>query len=241
MRNLKRALRRKGIDTEYLIDKYDNSVYAPMMVLTHFSSPNNNTEDDEEFIKSNLEALDTKVLQGGARIVPPRNFDQSIDTQERLESWFRENVLGGRDGLGYKLEALFVADLTRVFDDDASSGQDDSSFPSNTVTELFEPDTVIPDEDLFNILSRSDRISLGEELRENIALLAVHNASETQMEEVIESQSTLEDRLGELSQIAATEPAEIQSVLADCNISESEELADSIHQEATRLAEVINS
>lgn len=95
--------------------------------------------------------------------------------------------------------------------------------------------------DATNILSRSDRISLEEELRENIALLAVHNASETQMEEVIESQSTLEEELGELSQVAATEPGGIQSVLADCNISEPAELADGIHQEATRLVEVLDS
>lgn len=239
--NLKQALRRKGIDTEYLVDKYGDSVYAPVMVLTHFSAPNNNTEDDEEFIKSNLEALDTKMLQGGARIVPPRNFDQSIETKGELESWFRENVLGGRDNLGYKLEASFIADITRVFDEDASKGEDESGFPANTVTELFEPDTVIPDDDLFDILSRSDRISLEEELRGNIALLAVHNASETQMQEVIEVQSTLEDELGQLTQIAATEPTEIQSVLEDEGVSEPEELAKSMHEEAARLVEVLDS
>lgn len=239
--NLKRALQRKGIDTEYLIDKYGDSVYAPIMVLTHFSAPNNNTEDDEKFIKSNLEALDTKMLQGGTRIVPPRNFDQSIETREELESWFHENVLGGRDNLGYKLEALLIADITRVFDKDASKGEDESGFPANTVTELFETDTVVPDDDLFDILSRSDRISLEEELRENIALLAVHSASETQMEEIIEVQSTLEDELGELSQIAATKPTEIKSVLEDEGISDSEELAESMHQEANRLAEILDS
>lgn len=239
--NLKRALRRKGIDTDYLIEKYDNAVYAPIMVLTHFSAPNNNTEEDEAFIKSNLEALDTKMLQGGARIVPPRNFDQSIETREELASWFRENVLGGRDGLGYKLEALFVVDITRVFDEDASKGEDESGFPANTVTELFEPDTVIPDDDLFDILSRSDRISLEQELRENIALLAVHNASEAQMEEIIDVQSTLEDELGELSQVAATDSSEIQRVLEDCNVSNPEELAEDMHQEASRLVEILDS
>jgi len=239
--NLKRALRGKGIDTEYLIDKYDKSVYAPMMVLTHFSAPNNNTEEGEELIRSNLEALDTKMLQGGARIVPPRNFDQSIETREELKAWFQENVLDGREELGYKLEALLVADITRVFDEDASRGEDESGFPANTVTELFEPDTVIPDDDLFDILSRSDRISLEEELRENIALLAVHSASETQMKAVIEAQSDLEDELGSLSQVAETDSSDIQSVLESCGVPDSEALANSMHQEAIRLTEILDS
>lgn len=42
--NLKRVLRQKGIDTDYLVEKYDNALYAPVMVFTHYNAPNHNSK-----------------------------------------------------------------------------------------------------------------------------------------------------------------------------------------------------
>lgn len=238
--NLKRALRRKGIDTDYLIEKYDRSLYAPLMVLTHFSAPNNNSEDDAEFITENLKALDTKMLHGSARIVPPRNFDQDIRTKKELRAWFDEQILGGRTNLTHKLEVISVADIAQTFDRDASVDKEGPDFETNTVSELFETDTVIPTEDLLDILSRSDRISLEEELRENIALLVVPNASEEQMDQVLKAQTSLEEGLGELTQIAQTDVDAIEGVLAAHGVDDSQELAKGMKDEAERLSAVLS-
>lgn len=238
--NLKRALRRKGIDTDYLIEKYDQSLYAPLMVLTHFSAPNNNNEDDAELITENLNALDTKMLHGSARIVPPRNFDQDIRTKEELQTWFDEQVLGGRTDLAHKLEVISVVDITRTFDRDASADKEGPDFVTHTVSELFETDTVIPTEDLLDILSRSDRISLEEELRENIALLVVPNASEEQMDQVLAAQTALEEELGDLTQIAQTDVDSIEDSLSAHDIDDSQELAEGMKDEAERLSAVLS-
>lgn len=239
--NLKRALRRKGIDTEYLVDKYGESLYAPLMVFTHFSSPNNNTEEDAQFIKDNLGALDTKMLHGSARIVPPRNFDQDIRKKGELQEWFDEQVLGGRTGLTHKLEVISIVDINRTFDRDASGNKEGPDFKTHTVSELFETDTVIPTEDLLEILSRSDRISLEEELRENIALLVVQNASKGQMDQLLRVQTELEEELGELPQIAQTEVQVISDVFASHGIDDAEDLAVGVKEEAERLNAVLDS
>jgi hypothetical protein len=238
--NLKRALKRKGIDTEYLLDKYDESLYAPLMVLTHFSAPNNNTEEDAEYIKDNLRALDTKMLHGSARIVPPRNFDQSIRTKEELQEWFDDQILGDQTDLTHKLEVISVVDITQTFDRDASEAKDGPDFETHTISELFETDTVIPTADLLEILSRSDRISLEEELRENIALLVVQNASEEQMDQLLNVQTELEEELGDLPQIAQTDVDEIGEVFAKQGIDDAEELAVGVKEEAERLNAILN-
>lgn len=238
--NLKRALQRKGIDTDYLIDKYDEALYAPLMVLTHFSAPNNNSKEGATFIKSNLEALDTKMLHGSARIVPPRNFDQDIRSKEGLQRWFDENVLDGRTDLVHKLEAISVVDVSQTFDRDASGEIDGPDFETNTVSDLFETDTVVPTEDLLEILSRSERISLDEELRGNIALLVVPSASETQMDQVLEVQNSLEDSLGELTQIAQTGVDDIRATFANHGIDDAEDLAENVKKEAERLDPILN-
>ncbi|QLC34357.1 hypothetical protein EFA46_009100 [Halarchaeum sp. CBA1220] len=238
--NLKRALQRKGVDTEYLIEKYDRSLYAPLMVLTHFSAPNNNSEDDAEFITENLKALDTKMLHGSARIVPPRNFDQDVRAKGELREWFDENVLGGRTDLTHKLEVISVIDITKTFDRDASEKKEGPDFKTNTVSELFETDTVIPTEDLLDILSRSNRISLEQELRENIALLVVPSASEQQMEELVDSQTSLQESLGDLSQIAETPVDDIKTAFAQHGITDPQELAEGAKEEAERLKKVLS-
>lgn len=238
--NLKRALKRKGIDTDYLLEKYDESLYAPLMVLTHFSAPHNNSKEDHKFISANLDALDTKMLHGSARIVPPRNFDQSIRTKKELQDWFDSEVLGDRDDLAHKLEVISIVDITKTFDRDASPPTDGPDFKTHTVSELFETDTVLPTEDLLELLSRSDRISLEEELQENIALLVVHDASETQMEQLIEAQTELEAALGDLTQISNTPIDDIAKAFEQAGINEPKQLATAAKDEATRLHDVIN-
>ena len=72
------------------------------------------------------------------------------------------------------------------------------------MSELFDTDTVVPTKDLVDILARSERISIEEELRDNIALLAVSEASEKQMDEIISNQTEIQERLGSLDQVANT-------------------------------------
>jgi hypothetical protein len=237
--NLKRVLKRKGIDTEYLLDKYDNSLYAPLMVLTHFSAPRNNPKDKAEVIDSNLEELDSKMLHGSARIIPPRNFDQSRSSKQELQEWFDANVLDNRDDIAHKLEVISRVDVTKTFDRDASVDDDGPDFKTNTISDLFETDTVLPTEDLLKILSRSDRISPEEELQENIGLLAVPHASETQMEQIIGAQVELEDSLGETTQIAQTTVEDIKAELDEHDIEDPEELAENLKGEAHRIQELL--
>lgn len=238
--NLKQVLQRKGIDTDYLLEKYDKSLYAPLMVLTHFSNPNNNSQEKAEVINSNLEALDSKMLHGSARIIPPRNFDQNLNSKRELQEWFDANVLNDRDDIAHKLEAISVVDVMKTFDRDASVDNDGPDFKTNTVSDLFETDTVLPTEDLLEILSRSDRISPEQELRENIALLAVPHASEDQMEQLIKGQVHLEDSLGELPQIVQTDIEDIEAELQEQGVDDPQQLARDLRKEAERIETLLN-
>lgn len=238
--NLKQVLQRKGIDTEYLIEKYGRDLKAPLMVLTHFSAPRNNSEEEAKIIKLSLDSLDSKMLHGSARIIPPRNFDQSITSRDELEDWFDENVLDGRTDLTHKLEALSIVDIGQTFDRDASKDDDKQDFKTNTVSDLFETDTVIPTEDLVEILSRSDKISLEEELRQNVALLVVPNASKEQMEQVLEVQSKIENELGDVREISQTDTERIEDVFRQYDINDPESLGEGVQEEAQRIVEALD-
>lgn len=238
LQNLKRVLREQGIDTSYLVEKYDDSLYAPVMVLTHFSSPNHNNEAGEKLIGENLTALDAKTLHGATKIIPPRDFDQNLRGRKDLKEWFDDEVLGGQDNLSHKLEFLSIVDITQVFDRD-STKQDKVGYPANTVNELFDTDTVVPTEELLNILSQSEKISIEHEIRENIALLAVSSASEEQMEALIENQTEIQNKLGALSQILNTKVERINKVLAENGVPGPEELAKGIQNEAKQLKDIL--
>jgi len=240
LRNLKQVLDRKGIDADYLIEKYGEPLKAPLLVLTHFRADKGwNTEKGEQFIRDQLDRLDTKVLHGATRVIPPRNIDQDIETREGLEEWFHEEVLGGRDDLTYKLELCSIMDLRQVFGRDVADDEG-GRFEMNTIDELFDTDPVVPTEDLLDILARSDRISMEEELRENVALLAIPYASEKQMEDIIRNQPPIQSSLGDITQIGNTDKERIESVLEDHNISGAGELAVGIKEEAKSLEPILN-
>lgn len=240
LRNLKQVLDREGVDADYLIEKYGQPLKAPLLVLTHFSSENGwNTEEGEQYIRDQLDRLDAKVLHGATRVIPPRSIDQDIETREELEKWFREEVLGGQDNLTYKLEILSIVDLRRVFGKD-TAGDDGGQFEMNTIDELFDTDPVVPTEDLLDILARSNRISLEEELRENIALLAIPYASEEQMKEIFRQQVPIQESLGNITQIGNTDERRIVEVLKKYDVSGAEELAVSLKEEAKSLEPIIN-
>ncbi|WP_336036654.1 hypothetical protein [Halobacterium yunchengense] len=239
LRNLKQVLDREGIDVDYLVEKYGQPLKAPLLVLTHFKSENGwNTSEGEQFIRDQLDKLDTKILHGATRVIPPRSIDQDIETRAELEEWFHEEVLGGRENLTYKLELFSVIDLRQVFGQDKAG--DDSQFEMNTIDELFDTEPVVPTDDLLSMLARSDRISMEEELRENIALLAIPYATEEQMRDLISSQSSIQDRLGNLTQIGNTDEQEIERVLGEHEIEGAKELAEGIKQEALSLEAVLN-
>lgn len=240
LRNLKQVLDREGIDADYLIEKYGQPLKAPVLVLTHFSSENGwNTEEGERFIRDQLEMLDAKVLHGATRVIPPRSINQDIETREELEKWFREVVLGGREDLTYKLELLSIVDLRRVFGKD-TAGDDGGQFEMNTIDELFDTDPIIPTDDLLDILARSDRISMEEELRENVALLAIPYASEEQMKAIIRHQRSIQNSLGDLTQIGNTDQKRIESVLRRNGISDAGKLAAGIQKEAKSLESILD-
>lgn len=239
LKNLKTVLSREGIDTQYLVDKFDKTLKAPLLVLTHISDPKYNSEKDATRIRENLRDLDTKTLHGATRIIPPRNFDQDIETKEELQKWFDEEVLDGEPSLTHRLEALAVVDLHKVFDRDTTDIQEDT-LQMNTVSDLFDRDTVIPTDKLLDILARSDRISLDDELQENVALLVVPHASEEQIQAIIKSQPEIQSELGKVPQIANTDESEIRDTLESNNIPGASELAEAIKEEAVRLNDLLN-
>jgi hypothetical protein len=240
LRNLKQVLDRRGIDADYLLKKYGRPLKAPILVLTHFSSKNDwNTEDGERFIRGQLEKLDTKVLHGATRVIPPRSIDQEVESREELETWFREEILGGREDLTYKLELLSTVDLRQVFGKD-TAGDDGGQFEMNTIDELFDTDPIVPTNDLLDILARSDRISMEEELRENVALLAIPYASEEQMNDLIRNQPSIQSGLGNITQIGNTNEEQIAKVLNEHDVHGSEELAVGIREEAKSLEPILN-
>lgn len=237
LRNLKQVLDRKGIDADYLIEKY-GSPKAPLLVLTHFrESSGYNSEDEEQFIREQLDRLGAEVLHGATRVIPPRSISQDIESRDELEKWFNNEVLGGREDLTYKLELMSIMDLGQVFGRD-SAGDDGGQFKMRTIDEIF--DTVVPTEDLLEILARSDRISMEEELRENVALLAVPYASETQMRQLIGEQTSIQRNLGNISQIENTDESRIEEILKENGVSGAGELAAGIKSEAKSLNPILN-
>lgn len=185
-----------------------------------------------------LEKLGTEVLHGAIKVIPPHSINQDVETREELEKWFREEVLGGRDDLTYKLELLSIVDLRQVFGEDLAD--EDDSFEMNTIDELFETDPVILTNELVSILARDNRISMKEELQENIALLAVPYASEQEMKELIRHQPAIQNKLGGINQISNTDEKYIEKQLQNHDTDSAREISVGIKEEAKTLNDILN-
>ncbi|WP_135854154.1 hypothetical protein [Halorussus salinus] len=238
--NLKRFLERKGIDPAYIVEEYGESLKAPLLVLTHFNYPKHNSEKDAEFIHDNLDRLGSQSLQGATRVIPPRSIDQDIESKSDLESWFENEILGGREDLNYRLELLSLVSLSEVFGRDESR-EDSNGFGSEIINNIFEEDPVIKTKDLAHLLDETERFSLKDELRKNIILLSIPYASENQLEEIIQNQMEIQNELGDTIQISNTTTDKIDETLSNYNVSNTDELSKGIREEANQAKAILES
>lgn len=240
IRNIEEVLSRKGVDTKYLVNKYadQNPIYAPLITITHTRK----TNEVPEYIKNKLEGSGSELIHGATKVLPPSTVTKDMMTEDGLRAWFREDILEGND-VEYKLELLTLIDLTRSYSDMRGSHGNGSKIEGTLIEEIyndkFTVDDVINHDDFVDLVSESERISLGDELRENIGLLAARIASEDQMKQIIDNQNFLESSLGNVFQISNTDFQEIRNVLEKSDVSDPENLARGIKTEAERLSKIL--
>lgn len=230
LQNLKQVLDREGIDTEYLVEEYGKPLKAVLIVITH-----TRRNDEKEYIKKRIESLGGESIHGATKLIPPSSVDQDISNSDELVEWFQETVLEGKD-LQYKLELLTLLDVKQLYGEDKTEG--DTYY--EVVDDLFDLDSLIPSVDIIDILAHSSRFSLQDELRKNVALLAVTSASQEQLEAIISSQPSIQNALGPITQIANTDVDDIESVLQDADVPDAGELAPSLRQEARRIELILD-
>ncbi len=99
-RQIIEALRRSGISTTRLIERYDKPLNA-ILISYDYQTP-------AAFIKDELLRYNSKWLGGDVSLIPPSSVPKGIKDRDDLKSWFESEILKDRR---CKLKFLILVDL----------------------------------------------------------------------------------------------------------------------------------
>lgn len=103
------SLKRRGISTQRLIQKYDKPLRA---ILISYMKQRVQTSTGEvvheRYASHEFRAQGAISLGGSELIIPPTKFPENVKTRDDLKEWYEENILKGRY---LKLKFLAIIDL----------------------------------------------------------------------------------------------------------------------------------
>jgi hypothetical protein len=172
------ALKRSGISTARLIERYDKPLNAILISYSHQIPP--------VFIKEELPRFNSKWLGGDVSIIPPASVPKNIKNQDDLKYWFENEILKGRQ---CKLKFLILFDLKsktywHTYRPDAHIERYHSSIGEKlNVEDLFTPEQI-------KLIALKDLIQDGD-----IAWLSSRVLSTNELENILLNQITIENEL----------------------------------------------
>lgn len=105
------ALKRSGLSTDRLIDRYDKPLNA---ILISYATQVEPTQKGFyrkcKFIRDELMTYNAKGLGGSDFLIPPTKVPNWIKNNEDLQTWFEQDILKGRY---CKLKLLILFDLRK--------------------------------------------------------------------------------------------------------------------------------
>lgn len=106
---LMQSLKRSGISTQRLIQKYDKPLKAILIsYMTQKVNGPNGHVIKEKYAQREFLAQGAVSLGGSELIIPPTKFPKSVKTREDMQKWFEQKILKGRY---LKLKFMAIVDL----------------------------------------------------------------------------------------------------------------------------------
>ncbi|MCK4614865.1 MAG: hypothetical protein KAU14_08680 [Thermoplasmata archaeon] len=220
------ALKRKGISTDKLIERYNKPLFA---ILISYASQKKKNEKGKlqkySFVKEELKRYNSKYLGGTDTLIPPAKVPLWIKNEKDLKKWFEKDILKGRS---CKLKFLSLIDLKKGTTWGNYLPYKQRQPAHFAIGEVLNVDDVFT-EDQINTISLSQIIRDGD-----IGWLASSILNEKELEGILKDQTVIEMELGNPSLRNLTKDdmiPKISSVLSDY-IENAEEVAKSIVGEA---------
>jgi hypothetical protein len=212
------ALKRSGISTDKIIEKYDKPLYAILISYSHQNPP--------AFIKDELEKYHSKWLGGSESLIPPAYVPTELKNSSQLKVWFEDKILKERR---CKLKFLILVDLKNKAYWHSYMPQDDIERIHCTIGETLKVDDLF-NENQIHFIALSDIIRDGD-----IAWLSSHHLSSIELEKLLKNQQAIERELNNPSlRLLSTNEIQgkLKSTLSKFGISDSEDISKAIIEEA---------
>lgn len=173
------ALKRSGLSTEKLINRYDKPLNAILISYTWQEPPG--------FIKEELSRYNSKWLGGDVSLITPANIPKNMRNKDDLRTWFETKILKGRH---CKLKFLILVDLKTKAYWNTYLPDPEIERIHCSIGEKLDIEDLFTDEQVSRI-ALSDIIRSGD-----IAWLASHILSKDELELITKNQSHIERELG---------------------------------------------
>jgi hypothetical protein len=221
------ALKRSGISTDKLINKYDKPLNA---ILISYASQKELTPRgrlrESHFIRTELERYNVKYLGGSDSLIPPAKVPKNIKNSNDLKIWFDSEILKGRY---CKLKFLVLLDLRKKAFWNSNLPYMQTRTLHRTLGEVLTIEDIFTEEQISKI-ALSDIVRSGD-----IAWLASDILSPDELEIIHKNQSLIEGELGNPSLRLLSNDgmvATLSTVLAKYGISSPDKVASVIVGEA---------
>lgn len=182
------SLKRRGLSTDKLIEKYDKPLNA---ILISYSSQKTEVRkgsfQGSHFIKEELKRYNAKYLGGTESLIPPARVPSWIKDGKDLRRWFKRNILRKKY---CKLKLLILIDLKKKAFWDNYLPYSQKHPIHRTIGE------VLTVEDLFTE-QQINRIALSEIIIEgDIAWLTSTILAGEELQKILNNQGLIEKKLG---------------------------------------------
>jgi hypothetical protein len=221
------ALKRSGLSTEKLVEKYDRPLNAILIsYVTQVKPGKRGYYESYKFVQQELKKFNALNLGGADALIPPSKVPKWIKNRIDLKLWFENEILKGRY---CKLRFLILFDLRNKAFWNSYLPYKQKQPWNFTLGEVLGVEDIFTEEQL-------NRIALSDVIRDgDIAWLASHFIGTIELEIVHKNQSLIERKLGNptLKEISkGTISDKLSSALDECGISNSIEVARDIISEA---------
>lgn len=227
------SLKRKGLSTDKLIERYDRPLnaillsYASQKMEIKRKNGKSTYLKAESFMRERLQKFDAKWLGGTDFIIPPSKIPGNVTNKTTLKKWFETKVLKN----GYcKIKLLALIDLKKDVVWKNYLPYKQKKPLHYTIGEKLDIQDLFTEEEIINKLALARIIRDGD-----IGWLASSTLSEKELEIIHRNQTAIEKSLRNPSLRLLSDNkqiSKISKVLAEYNIKRPREVAEAIVEEA---------
>ena len=177
---------------------------------------------------------------GKLGILPPVKCPQGNIGENELREWFKQEFLVD-SSIDYQYRVhLLPIDLKNKYSDEKIDKDTVKNFREMTLIQYFKLTDLLDYKTVWELVN--NEISLKDEIKENIGLIAIPVATKKQLDILLkpENQLEIQKKIGNITQLLNTPPEEIEKILSEYKIDNADVLAKDLKKEAEYMKEHLN-